>query len=143
RFPLAERMLPEQRIYFPYQLDHRGRAYPVPQLINPQSDHIGRSLLEFGEGKELGERGSYWLKIHIANCHWKGNKVSFEQRIAWFDQHEQEILGFANNPFEASPYRARASRRLGVHRFWDKADKPWLFFAACHEWKRYKEEGAG
>ncbi len=130
RFPLAERMLPEQRIYFPYQLDHRGRAYPVPQLINPQSDHIGRSLLEFGEGKELGERGSYWLKIHIANCYWKGNKVSFEQRIAWFDQHEQEILAFANNP-------------LGVHPIRGKADKPWLFFAACHEWKRYKEEGAG
>src|SRR5438477_1252396 len=129
-FPLAERMLPEQRIYFPYQLDHRGRAYPVPQLINPQSDHIGRSLLEFGVGKELGERGQYWLKIHIANCYWKGNKVSFERRIAWFDQHEQEILGFANNP-------------LGVHPIRDKADKPWLFFAACHEWKRYKEEGAG
>ncbi len=130
RLPLAERQLPEQRIYFPYQLDHRGRAYPVPQLINPQSDHIGRSLLEFGEGKELGERGAYWLKIHIANCYWKGNKVSFEQRLAWFDQHEQEILTFADNP-------------LGAHPLRDKADKPWLFFAACHEWKRYKEAGPG
>jgi DNA-directed RNA polymerase len=130
RFPLAERMLPEQRIYFPYQLDHRGRAYPVPQLINPQSDQSGRSLLEFGEGKVLGERGAYWLKIHIANCYWKGNKVSFEQRIAWFDQHEQELLAFANNPLGVQPIR-------------DKADKPWLLFAACYEWKRYKEEGAG
>ena len=25
----------------------------------------------------------------------------------------------------------------------DKADKPWLFFAACHEWKRYREAGPG
>ena len=130
RFPLAERQVPEQRIYFPYQLDHRGRAYPVPQLINPQSDQIGRSLLEFGEGKALGERGAYWLKIHIANCYWKGNKVSFEQRLAWFDQHEQDILAFANNP-------------LGAHALRDKADKPWLFFAACHEWKRYRKEGPG
>ena len=130
RMPLAERLLPEQRIYFPWQLDHRGRAYPVPQLINPQSDHWGRSLLEFGVGKELGERGAYWLKIHIANCFWKGNKVSFEQRIAWFDQHEQEILAFANNPLGVCPLR-------------DKADKPWLFFAACHEWKRYREAGPG
>ncbi len=126
RMPLAERLLPEQRIYFPWQLDHRARAYPVPQLINPQSDHWGRSLLEFGVGKELGERGAYWLKIHIANCFWKGNKVSFEQRFAWFDQHEQEILAFANNPLGVCPLR-------------DKADKPWLFFAACHEWKRYRE----
>jgi DNA-directed RNA polymerase len=128
RMPLAERFLPEQHIYFPWQLDHRSRAYPVPPLIHPQSNHWGKSLLEFGVGKELGERGAYWLKIHIANCFWKGNKVSFEQRISWFDQHEQEILAFADNPLAACPLR-------------DKADKPWLFFAACHEWKRYREEG--
>jgi DNA-directed RNA polymerase len=130
RMPLAERFLPEQRIFFPWQLDHRSRAYPVPPLIHPQSDHWGKSLLEFGVGKELGERGAYWLKIHIANCFWKGNKVSFEQRIAWFDQHEQEILAFANNPLGVCPLR-------------DKADKPWLFFAGCHEWKRYREAGPG
>src|SRR5438067_1442297 len=41
---------------------------------------------------------------------------------------EQEILAFANNP-------------LGDHPLRDKADKPWLFFAACHEWKRYKDVG--
>jgi DNA-directed RNA polymerase len=130
RMPLAEQLLPEQRFYFPWQFDHRARAYPVPELIHPQSNHWGRSLLEFGVGKELGERGAYWLKIHIANCFWKGNKVSFEERIAWFDQHEQEILAFANNP-------------LGDHPLRDKAAKPWLFFAACHEWKRYREAGPG
>jgi DNA-directed RNA polymerase len=130
RMPLAEELLPEPRIYFPWQFDHRSRAYPVPQLIDPQSNHWGRSLLLFGVGKELGERGAYWLKIHIVNCFWKGNKVSFEQRIAWFDQHEQEILAFANNP-------------LGDHPLRDKADKPWLFFAACHEWKCYIEAGPG
>ena len=130
RMPLAEELRPEQRIYFPWQVDHRARAYPVPPLIHPQSNHWGRSLLEFGVGKELGERGAYWLKIHVVNCFWKGNKVSFEERIAWFDQHEQEILAFAGNP-------------LGDHPLRDKADKPWLFFAACHEWKRCREEGPG
>jgi DNA-directed RNA polymerase len=130
RMPLAEELLPEPRIYFPWQFDHRSRAYPVTPLIHPQSNHWGRSLLEFGVGKELGERGAYWLKIHIANCFWKGNKVSFEERIAWFDQHEQEIVAFANNP-------------LGDHPLRDKADKSWLFFAACHEWKCYREAGPG
>jgi DNA-directed RNA polymerase len=130
RMPLAERFLPEQHIYFPWQLDHRGRAYPAPPLIHPQSNHWGKSLLEFGVGKELGERGAYWLKIHVANCFWKGKKVSFDERIAWFDQHEPEILAFANNPLGACPLR-------------DKADKPWLFFAACHEWKRFREAGPG
>ncbi|HEY2382727.1 MAG TPA: DNA-directed RNA polymerase, partial [Terriglobia bacterium] len=130
RMPSAERFLRELHIYFPWQLDHRGRAYPVPPLIHPQSNHWGKSLLEFGVGKELGERGAYWLKIHIANCFWKGKKVSFEERIGWFDQHEQEILAFAGNPLGDCPLR-------------DKADKPWLFFAACLEWKRYREVGPG
>jgi len=30
-----------------------------------------------------------------------------------------------------------------MHRFWIEADQPWLFLAACLEWKRYKEEGPG
>ena len=128
RLSLSERLLDEPQFYFPYQLDHRGRAYPVPQLVNPQSDDIGRSLLEFAEGKPLGERGAYWLAIHIANCYWKKNKVSFDERLAWVHQHEQEIMAFADDP-------------LCFPRFWDEADKPWTFLAACKEWKRYREEG--
>jgi DNA-directed RNA polymerase len=40
RLAFAERMLDEPRFYFPHQLDHRGRAYPVPQTVNPQSDEL-------------------------------------------------------------------------------------------------------
>jgi DNA-directed RNA polymerase len=128
RLSLCERLLDEPRFYFPHQLDHRGRAYPVPQLINPQSDDIGRSLLEFADGKPLGERGAYWLAIHIANCYWKGKKVSFEKRLAWVHDHEKEIVDFAGNPLRAHP-------------FWDEADKPWCFLRACMEWKAYREQG--
>ena len=32
---------------------------------------------------------------------------------------------------------------LSVRRFWDEADKPWMFRAACKEWTRYREEGPG
>jgi DNA-directed RNA polymerase len=124
----SAQLLGEPKFYFPHQLDHRGRAYPVPQLMNPQSDHIGRSLIEFAEGKPLGERGAYWLAIHTANCYWKGNKVSFEKRFAWVQQNEKEIIDFADNP-------------LRDHRFWNEADKPWMFLAACIEWKHHREQG--
>jgi DNA-directed RNA polymerase len=130
RLSLSERLLDEPQFYFPYQLDHRGRAYPVPQLINPQQDDIGRSLLEFADGKPLGERGAYWLAIHIANCYWKKNKVSFDQCLAWVHQHEQEIMAFADDP-------------IRFYRFWEEADKPWSFLAACNDWKHYREEGPG
>src|SRR5260370_14091857 len=102
--------------------------------MNPQSDHIGRAQIEFADGKPLGERGAYWLAIHLANCYWKKKKVSFKKRLAWVQENEEEILDFAANPLlEASrsraPRRARASRR--IHRFWAEADQPWLFLAAC------------
>src|SRR5436309_394097 len=128
RLALCERLLDEPRFYFPHQLDHRGRAYPVPQLINAQSDDGGRSLLEFADGKPLGERGAYWLAIHLANCYWKKDKVSFEGRARWVNEHEREIIAFADNP-------------LRPHRFWDEADKPWMFLAACLEWKDFREQG--
>jgi DNA-directed RNA polymerase len=127
RFALTDQLRDEPQIYFPHQLDHRSRAYPAPQLVNPQSDDIGRSLLEFAEGKPLRERGAYWLAIHIANCYGK-NKVPFDERLGWVHQHEQEIIGFADNPLRA-------------HRFWREADKPWTFLAACSEWKGYREQG--
>ena len=101
----------EERFYFPCQVDHRGRVYPVPPPMNPQSDHIGRALIEFADGKPLGARGAYWLAIHLANCYWKKKKVSFKNRLAWVRENEEEILDFASNPLlEASP--CRASRRL-------------------------------
>jgi DNA-directed RNA polymerase len=136
----AAELLNEPHFYFPHQLDHRGRAYPVPQLMNPQSDDMGRAPLEFADGKRLGERGAECLAIYLANCYFKKEKVSFQKRRYWVHENEQEIIDFAANPLpEASPCRARASRRL--HRFWKEADKPWMLLAACHEWKRYREEG--
>jgi DNA-directed RNA polymerase, mitochondrial len=131
RFAQAERLSADETFYFPCQVDHRGRVYPVPPLMNPQSDHIGRALIEFADGKPIGNnRGVYWLAIHLANCYWKGKKVSFKTRRAWVQKNEAEILDFAANP-------------LRMHRFWTEADQPWLFLAACLDWKRYKEEGPG
>src|SRR5213593_1738351 len=128
RFGQAVRLSAEEKFYFPCQVDHRGRVYPVPPLMNPQADHIGRALIEFADGKPLGERGAYWLAIHLANCYWKKKKVSFEGRARWVNEHEREIIAFADNPFRP-------------HRFWDEADKPWMFLAACLEWKDFREQG--
>src|SRR6266851_351260 len=134
RFGQAMRLSAEEKFYFPCQVDHRVRVYPVPPLMNPQSDHIGRALIEFADGKPLGERGATWLAIHLANCYWKKKKVSFKQRLAWVQENEKEILEFAADPLRIYP---------SIHRFWTEADQPWLFLAACLEWKRYKEEGPG
>ncbi|BCS53333.1 DNA-directed RNA polymerase [Geobacter sp. SVR] len=125
---LASRFADEPEIYFPHVLDWRGRLYPVPNQVNPQSDDLGKGLLQFAQGKPLGATGLKWLKIHLANTYGV-DKVSFEDRIKWVDEHEREITDSAENPLDGQ-------------RFWcavDEngkpiADSPFCFLAACFEY---------
>lgn len=55
------------KFYYPYNIDFRGRVYPVPPHLNHISSDICRGLLMFGEGKRLGKSGLRWLKVHLAN----------------------------------------------------------------------------
>ncbi len=123
RMHACEKLENEERLYFPYQLDNRGRAYPMPQVFNPQSDDIGRALLEFADGKPLGDRGARWLAVHLANAYGQ-DKKSFDDRVGWVIEHEAEIHNSAENPLESAG-------------FWMKAEKPWCFLAACMEWVGY------
>jgi DNA-directed RNA polymerase len=116
--------------YFPHQLDHRGRAYAIPQAVNPQADDIGRALLEFASGKPLGDRGPYWLAVHLANLYGhRVDKLPFEGRIRWVEEHKEAILDSALRPLDG-----------GL--FWTEAEKPWRFLAAAFEWAGYLEGGA-
>ncbi len=119
---LADKFKDEEEIYFPFEMDFRGRFYSATSMLSPQGDDQSKGLLEFGEGKPLGEGGVDWLKIHAANCY-GFDKVSLAERVEWFDEHEQEIFDSATFPI--------------LRDFWKEADKPWMFLACCFEWKRY------
>lgn len=60
---------PFEAIYFPHNMDNRGRAYPVPGILNPQaSEHI-RSILEFADGHPVETKEhADWLAINGANA---------------------------------------------------------------------------
>lgn len=118
----------EEELYFPYQLDHRGRIYPIPQVFNPQSDDMGRALLMFADGKPLGDRGARWLAIHLANTYGI-DKVSFDQREDWVRANQERICESAAHPLDGT-------------RFWVTADKPWCFLAACFEWVDHCSSGS-
>ena len=126
---VARRFVDEGAIYFPHYLDFRGRVYPMAAYLTPQSDDIGRGLLEFAEGKPLGDTGAFWLAVHIAGV-WGVDKVTFQERVDWVYEHEEELLASALDPQES--------------RFWTTADdgkKPWQGLAACFEWLGYKVNG--
>lgn len=50
-------------IYFPYNMDFRGRTYPIPPNLNILGSDFSRGVLVFDEARPLGERGLYWLKV--------------------------------------------------------------------------------
>ncbi|QDB70995.1 RNA polymerase [Bordetella phage vB_BbrP_BB8] len=121
---VAERYAPFGAIYFPYQLDFRGRVYAVPHL-NPQGADYQKGLLQFAEGKPLGSEGWKWLAIHGANLAGY-DKVSLEDRVNWVLENEDEILRIAEDPYTN---RGWAGVLGGV-----SIDSPWQFLAFCFEW---------
>ena len=56
-----------EEIFFPYNVDFRGRAYPVPPHLSIVGSDLCRALLVFAHPKPLGPNGLYWLKVHLAN----------------------------------------------------------------------------
>jgi DNA-directed RNA polymerase, mitochondrial len=125
---MAEKFADEPVVYFPHSLDFRGRVYPMPQDVTPQADDLGRALLQFAAGKPLGQRGAYWLAVHLANCY-GFDKAPFDERVAWTRRHSELILDSARRPLDGRMFWA------------DKAEDPWQFLAACMEWAGYIREG--
>ena len=126
---VAESFEIEDEIFFPHQLDFRGRAYAIPMYLNPQGADLARGLLEFANGSSINDDTSRsWLAIHGCNCY--GNdKVSLEDRVRWVEDNEQMLLAIAADPYE--------------NKEWVDADKPWQFLAFCFEWAAFKAHGWG
>jgi len=116
---MAERFSEFERIYFPHDLDSRGRAYPKPNPLNPQGPDYVKGLLEFADGKPLGHSGLYWLEVHGANCFGE-DKLPLYQRSAWAKHHLNDIKLVASDPKS--------------YLWWTQADNPVQFLAFCLEY---------
>ena len=127
---LAEQFKEYVTMYFPIQLDFRGRAYCVPAFLNYQSINGAKALLNFSQGKAITKenRGVFWLSVHGANM-WGNDKVSFEDREKWTYDNADWIKACAEDP-------------IG-NRQWEDADNAFQFLAFCDEWNRYTKEGDG
>ena len=127
---LAEQFKKYVTMYFPIQLDFRGRAYCVPAFLNYQSINGAKALLNFSQGKAITKenRGVFWLSVHGANM-WGNDKVSFEDREKWTYDNADWIKACAEDP-------------IG-NRQWEDADNAFQFLAFCDEWNRYTKEGDG
>ena len=110
------------KIYFPHQMDFRGRLYPIPVLLQPQGTDLAKGLLHFTRGKPVDKKSVKWLEIHGANVYGY-DKESYEERVRWTREHSSEIQSYAQNPLQ--------------DRGWAEADKPFQFLAFCFEYDDY------
>lgn len=112
----------DEVFYFPHNVDFRGRAYPMVPFFNHMAADPARSLLIFADGKELGEGGLRWMKIHLASLYGL-TKATFEDREKFTQDNLSEIFDSATRPLDGN-------------RWWLQADDPWQCLATCIELKR-------
>lgn len=119
---IANQFKEYEKIYFPHQMDFRGRLYPIPVLLQPQGTDLSKGLLHFAEGKAVDKESIKWLEIHGANMY-GFDKENYDARIKWTKDRADEILSYAQNPLQ--------------NRGWTEADKPFQFLAFCFEYCDY------
>ncbi|KAG7337255.1 DNA-directed RNA polymerase [Nitzschia inconspicua] len=116
-----------ERIYFPYNLDFRGRAYPIPPHLSNVGSDLCRGVLTFADAKPLGKRGLFWLKVHLANFAGK-DKMSFEARAEYIDNNMDNVRASVSDPFSDNAW-------------WMTLDDPFQGLATCHEIVRAIDSG--
>ncbi|KAJ2469616.1 DNA-directed RNA polymerase [Coemansia sp. RSA 2322] len=117
-------------MYFPHNMDFRGRAYPIPPLFNHLGNDLCRGLLTFHEGRPLTERGLYWLQIHLANLFGK-DKLSHDERLAFVEENLSNIMASADDPVPDALLHGEAN---AAQPWWLEAEDPWQALAACIEY---------
>lgn len=115
----------DPEIYFPHNVDFRGRVYPMTTL-SPQGNDFSKGLLEFAEGVPLGETGARWLAFHGANLYGL-DKKPLQDRLEWVYSNPELFISIAKDPLEDLR--------------WTEADSPWEFLGFCFEWDQYLKEG--
>lgn len=106
--------------WYVWYADFRGRLYTATAGFSPQGPDLAKGLLKFRNGKRLGARGLYWLKVHGAN-RYGYDKGTYDERVAWVDAHHEQFVRAASDP-------------LSYRDTWANADKPWQFLAFLFEY---------
>ena len=131
--------------YQEMEADYRGRLYYKEPFLNFQGSDLARGIFLFDEGKEMTKEGEWWFAVHTANSynqsydiddipswceedyksHLKSegldsisvDKFTLEDRVRWTNENMEVIIA--------------AGRQ---RHFFEEAEKPVSFLAACIEW---------
>lgn len=115
---IAKNFSKVKEIYFPHNIDYRGRCYPLSPHLNHIGNDLCRGLLEYAESKPLGKDGLNWLKIHLANVMGK-DKLSHAERIKYSDSIIDLCHKVNNDPYN--------------NQEWLEVDSPWQALSTMFE----------
>ena len=127
RLDLARDITKYPAYWLPITMDFRGRCYTSTEMLSPQGSDFDKALCCFAEAKPYTDRGRYWMKVQIANLFGE-DKISYDDRVAWFDQNEAELRAIAQDPI--------------THTWWsDDGDdkKKWQLLASILDY--FREDG--
>lgn len=123
-FRYAKEFKEYDKIYFPCNIDFRGRIYPIP-LFNHQGDDFMKSLIEYAEPVPLKDSQDielfYWQGANL----WGNDKVSHREQVEWVKANHSNIVDSAKAPLD--------------YLWWTDADEPLQFLAWTMEYVKSLE----
>jgi DNA-directed RNA polymerase len=100
---LTARACGDRPFYLDMNFDKRGRVYPLPGFNFTRGDHI-RCLFDFAQGKLIGRKGLYCLKVHLFNCatgfDGRPGNMTYAERVAWVDDRTQILKTIGRHAYE-------------------------------------------
>ena len=138
------------RTFWQYiDFDWRGRIYYKESYFNYQGSDLARGLMQFAEGKPLGEHGNFWLAVHTANSY---NQSYHKDEIPdWCEADYRtylDELGLEDISVDKMTLNDRArwtAERMdefiltSTDVLHEKAEKPVVFLACCIEWSKWDQ----
>lgn len=122
----ADRFKDYHAIWFPCNMDFRGRVYPIP-AFSFQGDDLTRGLILMQNVPAAEDKmAEFWF--NVAGCEFTGNdKISFKEMQDWVADNKMLILSVAEDP-------------LGDNMtFWTDCDCPFQFLSWCFEYKKLQD----
>lgn len=139
--PEIARLADRAQFFFAYNIDSRGRIYPIGSYLHPQSEDTFRALLEFGTEQPITDAGVGWLALHGSQCASRiriladlgiagGGSPTLKQRVQWVALMSDLICESAQEPLECTWWREVGGKTA------------FQFLAFCFAWHDYKTLGS-
>jgi len=120
----------DKPFHFDFQLDSRGRFYPMQQWLEPTGSDLSKALLQFANPQEWSENVEAHLAYHVANCAGM-DKLSKQDRVNWVYDNYEEIKEAVEDPLNSDL----------IMRLQGEKKTKWQFLAGAMAFVDLKENG--